>query len=238
MHGLFRPQNYPSDTLPWRRQPILIYSIQFHQLWIKHSSSHIWMCEVQSVSQHYKSLLYHAVVSFGSPIKSSLCFSHAPDVWLHWSTMDLPEETLLRKTDFPFPSNYQLPMARGEILCFLLSPYWHFLWLEFAQILCTLSQPLWVHMCSCAAVSRKNKIYLYLHVCVCVCASVRASKCRCSWRPKEDIWSPGNGIQANVSHPKWVLGKEQQEFLPCWDVFLALYLHSWWCPIWLGYDAI
>lgn len=220
MYGLFRTQNYLSGTLPSRRWPILILSIQF-QLWIKHSNSHIWTCEVHSVSQYYKSLPYHAVVSFCSPIKSSLCFSHALDVWFHWSTVDLPEETLLRKTDFPFPHKWQ-----GVRFCAsLLSPYWAFLWLELAQILCTLSQLLWVHMCSCTAVSRKYKIYLYLYVCV--CASVCASKCRCPWRPKAVIWSPGNGITGQCETPQMGAGKGTLVFWKnCKSSYLLKYLPS------------
>lgn len=105
-----------TDFLKKVTYPIL--SIQFHQLWIKQSNSHIRTCKGHSVSQHYKSLPYHAVVSFRSPIKSSLCFSHALDVWLLWNTVDLPEETLLEKSDFSFPSSNRLPMVRGEILCF------------------------------------------------------------------------------------------------------------------------
>lgn len=32
--------------------------------------------------------------------------------------MDLPEETLLEKSDFSFPNSNRLPMVRGEILRF------------------------------------------------------------------------------------------------------------------------
>lgn len=75
-------------------------------------------------------------------------------------------------------------------------------------------------MYSCAVVFRKYKIYLYLYVRVCICVSVCEVSASAHGGQKRTSDPLEMELQANVSHPKWVLGKErwyleeQQEFFP------------------------
>lgn len=71
---------------------------------------------------------------------------------LSWSVFDIPSVVPLNKTDFSSSSTYQLQIAFWlEVRLVLTSSalYWCFVWPECVQILCMLSQPLWIHMCSC-----------------------------------------------------------------------------------------
>lgn len=71
---------------------------------------------------------------------------------------DLLTKDLRKKTDCPFSSSKQLPIAPllGVGGCVQLPfPCWDLIWLGFAQWVCILSQLPWVHMRSCIAMSRR-----------------------------------------------------------------------------------
>lgn len=58
----------------------------------------------------------------------------------------------LKKLDSPSPGSYPFPLApqlRVGLHASFPSPCWDFIWLELVQVLCVLSQLLWVHMCNC-----------------------------------------------------------------------------------------
>lgn len=72
------------------------------------------------------------------------------------------QRTTLKKTYSP--GNYPLVTSQIGVafLAHLPSPFWCLVWLGLARHLCVLSKWLWVPMCSCSAVSRKQFPCSYL----------------------------------------------------------------------------
>lgn len=71
-------------------------------------------------------------------MKCNLCSPYILEcVPFHLNMVDLPRAVLLEKTDSPFSSSYQLPIAsQPEVGLHTQhpSPHWALVWLEFAQV--------------------------------------------------------------------------------------------------------
>lgn len=66
-----------------------------------------------------------------------------PGVWFHWRKLT-------------FPSHTEMPMAPQlgvGLRSILLPPYWHLVWVKPVQVLCVLSQSLWIDICISPLVS-------------------------------------------------------------------------------------
>ena len=62
---------------------------------------------------------------------------------LPWSVLALHSDTPLEKLTFSLPVTITSSSSASRKLCALLTSLcWNFIWLEFAQVLCTLTQPL------------------------------------------------------------------------------------------------
>lgn len=97
----------------------------------------------------------HTTIEF-----STFFLSHQVQVVLHkylwewgqaWYVVDLPGVTSLEKTDSLSPSSYQMPVAPQLVLgvCgHLPLQCWASVWREFVQVLCVLTQPLWLLICN------------------------------------------------------------------------------------------
>lgn len=174
MHGLFRPQNYPSDILPWRRQPILIYSIQFHQLWIKHSI-HIYEC-VRFILFHNTTSLFPTMqlcplVHPSSPVCASHMLQLCDSTGAPW---------IYQKRHFLHIGIFSdLSLHRSCARC-----HNHCEFICEAALLCP---------------ERIRFIYTYMYVSVSVRVYVRVSAG--AHGGQEDIWSPGNGITGQCEPP-------------------------------------
>lgn len=82
-------------------------------------------------------------------IRSNLCWLYFWMCGLSLAHNRLTRVPLLRKTDSDSPSSYQLPMPPqlGVGHCVHLpSPWRNLVWLEYEQVLCTLSQSLWLYI--------------------------------------------------------------------------------------------
>lgn len=82
-------------------------------------------------------------------IRSNLCWLYSWMCGLSLAHNRLTRVPLLRNTDSDSPSSYQLPMPPqlGVGHCVHLpSPWRNLVWLEYEQVLCTLSQSLWLYI--------------------------------------------------------------------------------------------
>lgn len=93
------------------------------------------------------------IIYFIKPTKFNLC---SPPIlecgMIPWSMVDLWRDTELKKTDFTFPRSYQwpgTPQTEVDLHACLSSPHCDLAWLEHSQVLCMLSQLLWVHVYGC-----------------------------------------------------------------------------------------
>lgn len=92
--------------------------------------------------------------------KHGVCFVLAICLWaqcLPWSVADIPNDAPLGKSDFPFPSIYQLQtLSWLGVGCISASPShcWGFVLFEPMQVLCVLSQSL-SSMCLSIIVSKR-----------------------------------------------------------------------------------
>lgn len=96
----------------------------------------------------------------------------------HWSAVNLVGATFWKKTDSSHPSNYWLPKSSwlGEGECTQLSPLClDLVWLRRTQVLCFLSQPLWIHMCKCLAMHSNPHFFLLHSFCSLLCHDSWAS---------------------------------------------------------------
>lgn len=97
--------------------------------------------------------------------QATLCPYTCGCVPFHWSVADLPGITPQKKTDSS-PSSYQSPLTPqlGWDFACLPSPWWDFIWLEYAQVLSMMSQVLWIYVCHCPAVSRIYHFLVVIHL--------------------------------------------------------------------------
>ena len=112
----------------------------------------------------YCMLLYPSKLMYTEFYTNLCCLRIFWGMTFHCIMINAPGPVLLEKTDSPSFRNKQLPIAPllGVGICAQLPvPCWDVVWHGSAQVLCMLSQPLWVHMCRCLAVSRR---YCFLRV--------------------------------------------------------------------------